>query len=139
MGIVLQESRLISYMSAFDNIAVSLRVKGRSENQIRTDVTQILTWLGLTSKLFSLPRDLTDSERQRVLIARAVIGRPRLLLVDEPTTGLDDNQEAHIIHLLHELHQSGSTVIIATRREMLVNRYPGPLMIVSHNTLTETT
>ena len=84
------------------------------EGRPYADVMEMLRWMGLTGKLVSLPEDLSGGERQRVAIARAVITRPRLLLADEPTAGLDTNQSERVIHLLHELHRLGSTVIIAT-------------------------
>jgi len=135
MGIILQESRLLPHLSVFDNIALPLRLRGRSEGQIRAEVIEMLRWMGLISKLVSLPRELSKSERQRVLIARAVISRPRLLLADEPTTHLDEYQAERIIHLLHELHRLGSTVIIASHNEALAERYPGPMIFLPRNAL----
>jgi cell division transport system ATP-binding protein len=138
MGVILNECPLVSHLSAFDNVALPLRLGGRSEGQVRANVIEMLRWMGLVPKLISLPRDLSDSERQRVLIARAVIGRPRLLLADEPTAALDEYQTERIIHLLLELHRLGSTVIIASHSETLAKRFPGSVMTLSHNTVTET-
>jgi cell division transport system ATP-binding protein len=98
---------------------------------------ELLRWMGLTAKLVSLPEDLSDGERQRVAIARAVISRPRLLLADEPTAGLDAAQSERVIHLLRELHRLGSTVIIATHNQTQVDRHPGPALLLSRGSLME--
>jgi len=137
IGIILQNGQLAPHLSAFDNVALPLRLQRRSESQVRADVIQMLRWMGLMSKLVSLPCDLSDSERQRLLIARAVISRPRLILADEPTANLDDNQTERIIHLLSELHRLGSTVIIASHSEALADRCPGSVIILSHNILKD--
>jgi cell division transport system ATP-binding protein len=137
IGVIFQDFRLLPHLSAFDNVALPLRLGGRPEGQVRADVMEMLRWMGLTGKLVSLPDDLSHGERQRVAIARAVIGRPRLLLADEPTAGLDAFQSERVIHLLRELHRLGSTVIIATHNEAQMDRHPGPGLLLSHGTLAE--
>jgi cell division transport system ATP-binding protein len=137
IGVIFQDFRLLPHLSVFDNVALPLRLGGRPEGQIRADVMEMLRWMGLTTKLVSMPENLSGSERQRIVIARAVIGRPRLLLADEPTVGLDSAQSERVIHLLRELHRLGSTVIIATHNEEVVNRYPGPALLLSQGYLTE--
>jgi cell division transport system ATP-binding protein len=137
IGVVFQDVRLLSHLSTFDNVALPLRIGGRPEGQVRADVLEMLRWMGLTSKLVSLPADLSQGERQRVAVARAVISRPRLLLADEPTDGLDPNQSARVIHLLWELNRLGSTVIVATHNRTHVDRHPGPALILSQGSLVE--
>lgn len=137
IGVIFQDFRLLPHLSAFDNVALPLRLGGRPEGQVRADVMEMLRWMGLTGKLVSMPEDLSHGERQRVAIARAVISRPRLLLADEPTAGLDTTQSERVLHLLRELHRLGSTVIIATHNEAQVDRHPGPALLLSLGTLTE--
>jgi cell division transport system ATP-binding protein len=137
IGVIFHDFRLLPHLSAFDNVALPLRLGGRPEGQVRADVIEMLRWMGLTTKLVSMPEDLSGGERQRVAIARAVIGRPRLLLADEPTAGLDASQSERVIHLLRELHRLGSTVVIATHDEALVERHPGPALLLSQGTLIE--
>jgi cell division transport system ATP-binding protein len=137
IGVIFQDFRLLPHLSAFDNVALPLRLGGRPEGQVRADVMEMLRWMGLTGKLVSMPEDLSGGERQRVAIARAVISRPRLLLADEPTAGLDTHQSERVIHLLRELHRLGSTVIIATHNEAQVDRHPGPALLLSQGTLVE--
>jgi len=138
IGVIFQDFRLVPHLSAFDNVALPLRLGGRPERQVRADVLEMLRWIGLAGKLVSLPEDLSGGERQQVAIARAVITRPRLLLADEPTTGLDTNQAERVIHLLRELHRLGSTVIIATHNQAQIDRHPGPALLLSRGSLMET-
>ena len=137
IGVIFQDFRLLPHLSAFDNVALPLRLAGRPEGQVRADVMEMLRWMGLGTKLVSMPEDLSGGERQRVAIARAVIGRPRLLLADEPTAGLDGMQSERVVHLLRELHRLGSTVIVATHNEALVGRYPAPALRLSQGALVE--
>ena len=138
IGVIFQDFRLLPHLSAFDNVALPLRLGGRPEGQVRADVLEMLRWMGLTGKLVSMPEDLSGGERQRVAIARAVISRPRLLLADEPTAGLDTTQSERVIHLLRELHRLGSTVIIATHNDAQGDRHPGPALLLSQGKLVET-
>jgi cell division transport system ATP-binding protein len=137
IGAIFSDSRLLPNLSAFNNVALPLRLFGRPVEQIRADVMEMLGWMGLTEKLASMPQDLSEGERQRVMIARAVIGRPRLLLADEPTSALDNTQSERVIHLLRELNRLGSTVIIATHNESLVEHYPGAALHLSDSSLVE--
>jgi cell division transport system ATP-binding protein len=137
IGAIFQDFPLLPHLSAFDNVALPLRLGGRPEGQVRADVMAMLRWMGLTGKLVSVPESLSGGERQRVAIARAVITRPRLLLADEPTAGLDTAQSERVIHLLRELHRLGSTVIIATHNEAQVERHPGPALLLSQGSLVE--
>ena len=137
IGVIFQDFRLLPHLSAFDNVALPLRLAGRPEGQIRADVMEMLRWMGLTTKLVSMPDDLSGGERQRVAIARAVIARPRLLLADEPTAGLDGIQSERVVHLLRELNRLGSTVVVATHNEALVERDPAAALRLSSGTLVD--
>jgi len=137
VGVIFQDFPLLPHLSAFDNVALPLRLGGKPEGQVRADVMEMLRWMGLTEKLVSMPKDLSGGERQRIVIARAVIGRPRLLLADEPTAGLDTTQAERVIYLLRELNRLGSTVIIATHNDAQVGRYSGPALRLSQGTLEE--
>ena len=124
IGVVFQDFRLLRHLSVFDNVALPLRLAGRSEAQLRVDVTEMLRWVGLERKLEALPPALSGGEQQRVAIARAVIARPALLLADEPTGNLDDSQAQRLMMLLKELNRLGTTVIVATHNDALVARHP---------------
>jgi cell division transport system ATP-binding protein len=124
IGTVFQDFRLLSHLSAFDNVALPLRLAGRPEGQIRADVSEMLRWVGLSRREQARPAELSGGEQQRVAIARAVIGRPALLLADEPTGNLDDTQAERLMQLLGELNRLGTTVVVATHNEALVRRHP---------------
>ncbi|GAB0113080.1 cell division ATP-binding protein FtsE [Acidisoma sp. C75] len=124
IGVVFQDFRLLPHLTAFDNVALPLRIAGRPEGQIRADVVEMLRWVGLGAKIESRPYELSGGEQQRVAIARAVINRPVLLLADEPTGNLDDAQAERLMQLFQELNRIGTTAIVATHNDSLTARYP---------------
>lgn len=128
IGTVYQDFRLLGHLSVFDNVALPLRLAGAAEAQIRTDVTELLRWVGLSGRAEVRPSALSGGEQQRVAIARAVVSRPRLLLADEPTGNLDDEQAERLMGLLREMNRLGTTVIVATHNAALVQRHPGPAL-----------
>ena len=126
IGVVFQDFRLLDHLSAFDNVALPLRVAGGREGEIRRNVTELLSWVGLADELQSLPPTLSGGQQQRVAIARAVVGRPELLLADEPTGNVDDAIAVRLMYLFEELNRLGTTVIIATHNQGLVDRFDHP-------------
>jgi cell division transport system ATP-binding protein len=135
IGVVYQDFRLLPHLSAFDNVALPLRLAGRPEGQVRADVEEMLRWVTLTARAGALPAELSGGEQQRVAIARAVIARPALLLADEPTGNLDDGQAGRLMQLLAELNRLGTTVIVATHSHALVARHPGPALLLDQGRL----
>ncbi len=123
IGVIYQDFRLLDNLSVFDNVALPLRIAGGRENQIRTHVSELLSWVGLDDCLEDSPATLSGGEQQRVAIARAVIGRPSLLLADEPTGNVDDAIAVRLLYLFEELNRTGTTVVIATHNEALVERF----------------
>jgi cell division transport system ATP-binding protein len=128
IGVVHQDFRLLPHLSAFDNVALPLRIAGRPEAQLRADVTEILRWVGLAQHAAARPPALSGGEQQRVAIARAVVIRPALLVADEPTGNLDPDQAARVMTLLSELHRLGTTVIVASHATALVEAFPAPAL-----------
>ncbi|KAA2214506.1 cell division ATP-binding protein FtsE [Teichococcus oryzae] len=126
IGVVFQDFRLLPYLSAFDNVALPLRLAGRSEGSLRPDVTEMLRWVGLQGKEMSLPEQLSGGEQQRIAIARAVVTRPALLVADEPTGNLDSHQARRLLALLTQMNRLGTTVVVATHSEDLVAQFPSP-------------
>jgi cell division transport system ATP-binding protein len=126
IGVVYQDFRLLGHLSTYDNVALPMRLARRSEAHIRADVAEILRWVGLSGRLEARPDELSGGEQQRVANARAVIGRPKLLVADEPTGNLDDEQAERLMMLITALNRLGTTVIIATHNTGLVERYPAP-------------
>jgi cell division transport system ATP-binding protein len=128
IGVIFQDFRLLPHLSAFDNVALPLRLIGRPEAEIRADVTEMLRWVGLAGRLGERPPLLSGGEQQRVAIARAVITRPRLIVADEPTGNLDEVQAERIMQLLVELNRLGTGVIVATHHTAFLNRFPAPVL-----------
>ncbi|HCW49166.1 MAG TPA: cell division ATP-binding protein FtsE [Brevundimonas sp.] len=114
-GVVFQDFRLIPHLSAFDNVALPLRVAGHQERDIGGPVRDILEWVGLSDKLDAGPATLSGGEQQRVAIARALANSPRLLLADEPTGNLDPVTSQAVFEALRELAKTtGVAALIAT-------------------------
>ncbi len=128
IGVVFQDFRLLGHLSAYDNVALPLRLAGRPEGQIRADVGEMMRWVGLAKRVEARPAELSGGEQQRVAIARAVIARPALLLADEPTGNLDDAQAERLMQLFQEMNRLGTTVMVATHNDRLVARYPAPAL-----------
>ena len=128
IGVVFQDFRLLEHLSAYDNVALPLRVARVKESDIRKNVVELLSWVGLKDHLNARPPTLSGGQQQRVAIARAVIGRPQLLLADEPTGNVDDRMAIRLIHLFEELNRLGTTIVIATHSESLVKRLGHPCL-----------
>jgi len=114
IGIVFQDFRLLDHMSTYENVALPLRVLGREEASYRSEVMELLQWVGLGERMWALPPVLSGGEKQRAAIARAVIARPQLLLADEPTGNVDPVLARRLLRLFVELNKSGTSVVIAT-------------------------
>ncbi|MBL6455738.1 ATP-binding cassette domain-containing protein [Belnapia sp. T6] len=128
IGVVYQDFRLLPHLTVQENVALPMRVAGRPEGQLRTDVAEMLRWAGLEAKAGALPATLSGGEQQRVAIARAVVTRPALLVADEPTGNLDGLQARRVLALLREMHRLGTTVVVATHAETLVAEHPAPAL-----------
>ncbi len=128
VGVVFQEFRLLNHLSAFDNVALPLRVAGVKESTIRKHVDELLAWTGLGDHMDARPPTLSGGQQQRVAIARSLISRPDLLLADEPTGNVDDALGVRLLYLFEELNRMGTTVVIATHSETLVSRFKNPIL-----------
>ena len=137
IGVVFQDFRLMNHLSAFDNVALPLRIAGTDEAVIQKNVGELLTWVGLGDKMHARPVTLSGGEQQRVATARAVIGRPRLLIADEPTGNIDRDTAIRILHLLDELNRHGTTVVVAPHDEAIVERFRHPQLRLEGGTLKE--
>ncbi len=126
IGVVFQDFRLLPHMSVFDNVALPLRIQGKTEKEISTDVKELLEWTGLGDQMYALPSTLSGGQQQRVAVARAVINRPRLLLADEPTGNLDDEIGLRLMGLFDQLNRMGTTVVIATHDQAMIERLGHP-------------
>jgi cell division transport system ATP-binding protein len=114
MGVVFQDFRLLDHLTTYENVALPLRVQGRDEARYRAEVVELLRWVGLGERMHVLPPVLSGGEKQRAAIARALIGRPELLLADEPTGNVDPHLARRLLRLFIELNRLGTSVLIAT-------------------------
>ena len=114
IGVVFQDFRLLRDRNVYENVAFAQRVIGTSTKTIRSRVPQMLSMVGLAAKYKSLPRQLSGGEQQRVAIARALVNEPKILLADEPTGNLDENNAWEIMKLLEEINERGTTVVVVT-------------------------
>jgi cell division transport system ATP-binding protein len=130
IGIVFQDFRLLDHMTTYENVALPFRVMGRDESTYRSEVVELLHWVGLGERMAALPPVLSGGEKQRAAIARAVIGRPQLLLADEPTGNVDPNLAQRLLRLFIELNKSGTTVLIATHDIGLMDQYDARRLVL---------
>jgi cell division transport system ATP-binding protein len=128
IGMVFQDFRLLDHLTALENVALPLRIAGHGNAEVERHVAELLAWVGLADQLHVYPPTLSGGQQQRVAIARAVIARPSLLLADEPTGNLDDSIAVRLLYLVEELNKLGTTVVIATHNEGLVQRFPHPVL-----------
>lgn len=136
IGIVFQELRLLDHLSAYDNVALRLRLAGAEEEQISAQVSPLLRWLGLGEVLERRPPELAAADRQLVAVARAAVGSPGLLLADEPLASLDPGQAERVMRLLMALQREGTAVLLATRAEELARRYGFAVLRLASGRLT---
>ncbi len=125
MGIVFQDFRLLPRYTVEENVALVLRALGWPPGRRRERVARVLEWVGLTHKAEEWPLALSGGEQQRVAIARALAPEPRLLLADEPTGNLDPDRSREILDLLRQAHARGTTVLLATHDEALIEASGG--------------
>ena len=120
IGVVFQDFRLLKDRNVYDNIAFAQKVIGEPNSKIKVKTPQMLSLVGLAAKYRSFPRELSGGEQQRVAIARALVNQPNILLADEPTGNLDNNNAWEIMKLLEEINEKGTTVIVVTHNMEIV-------------------
>jgi cell division transport system ATP-binding protein len=124
IGVVFQDFRLLDHLTVLENVALPRRVMGQTEQTYRADVEELLAWVGLGNRLNAKPPTLSGGEKQRVAIARAVVAKPELLLADEPTGNVDPDIGGRIMRLFIELNRLGTSVLIATHDQRIIERLP---------------
>lgn len=122
MGVVFQDFRLLDHLDLFENAALTLRLRGERSHDYEADVREMLHWVGLGKRMHVRPTALSGGEKQRLAIARAVMGRPELIIADEPTGSVDHAMADKLLRLFQSLNSLGATVLIASHDEGLADR-----------------
>lgn len=136
IGVVFQEFRLLDHLTAFENVALPMKVAGINQNQYREDVSELLNWVGLGHRIHAKPATLSGGEKQRVALARALVSKPDLILADEPTGNVDPAMSERIMKLFIELNKLGAAVIVATHDLHLVQSLGKPVLRISDGQLS---
>ncbi len=124
-GIIFQDYKLIPTKTVFDNIAIVLETIGKKRRFIEKKIRSVLRTVGMENSIHSLPPTLSGGEQQRIAVARAIVGDPKIILADEPTGNLDEDSANVILDLLKKFHTRGATVIIATHDKELIRKTGG--------------
>jgi cell division transport system ATP-binding protein len=132
VGVVFQDFKLLPGKTVHDNVAYALQVTGGTRKEIREKVPDILRLTGLSTKLHNYPDQLSGGEQQRVSIARAFVNHPPLLLADEPTGNLDPETSIDIMRLLYRINRTGTTVLVATHDQAMVDKMRRRVFELSH-------
>jgi cell division transport system ATP-binding protein len=139
IGVIFQDFRLLNHLSAFDNVALPLRILERHESEVKNHVSELLDWVGLGESKNKLPPTLSGGQQQRIAIARAIIARPKLLLADEPTGNLDDDIGYRLMGLFEQLNKMGTTIVIATHNQHIIEKFGHPCMALQDGALNIST
>lgn len=137
IGVIFQDFKLLNDRSIYENIAFPMRVIGRSVRSIRSRASELLTYVGLAERYRALPLELSGGERQRVAIARSLVNRPLLLLADEPTGNLDPDNSLNIMKLLETINKDGTTVVVVTHNQDLVNTLKKRVIRIDDGRITD--
>lgn len=125
MGIVFQDYQLLSDKTIAENLISAMKATGWKDNKaIQSRLQEVLKLVGLQTKDFKYPHQLSGGEQQRVCIARALVNQPEIILADEPTGNLDPITAEEIFQLLHEINKSGTTVLMSTHNFQMINKFP---------------
>jgi len=135
IGCVFQDFKLLPNKTVYENVAFALEVIGRPRSIVTTQVPQILDLVGLSAKAENFPTELSGGEQQRVSIARAFVNRPLILLADEPTGNLDPATTVGIMRLLDRINRTGTTVVMATHDERIVDAMRRRVVELDHGAL----
>ena len=134
-GIIFQDYKLIANRTVFDNIALVLEAAGKKRRLIQKRVSGVLRLVGMEDRQTAYPPSLSGGEQQRVAVARAIVGDPKIILADEPTGSLDDDSAQAIMKLLNGVHIRGATVIIATHDKALIHKTGGRVLLLNQGRL----
>lgn len=136
IGVVFQDFRLLDHLTAIENVMLPVTLGGGDVATARAHAEELLAWVGLADRMTARPPTLSGGEKQRLAIARAVIGKPDLLLADEPTGNVDPEMAERLMHLFLELNKLGTTTLIASHDMALIEQIGAPQMRLDRGELT---
>jgi cell division transport system ATP-binding protein len=136
IGMVFQDFKLLTDRTIYENVALGLEILGKQPEEIEKGVMDVLSLVGLPDKRLSFPLQLSAGELQRVGIARAIVGGPKILLADEPTGNLDPNTAEDIMDILQEINKLGTTVVVATHNVAVVNQMKKRTITIKQGVIT---
>lgn len=135
IGCVFQDFRLLPDRNVYENVAFAMKVTEASTREIKKRVPLVLSMVGLAAKYRSLPKHLSGGEQQRVAIARALVNNPKIILADEPTGNLDNNNAWEIMDLLKQINDNGTTVIVVTHNTEIIERMKKRVITIEKGSL----
>ena len=126
MGIVFQDFQLLHNRNVYSNLAFVLKATGwKNKQEIENRIDEVLDEVGLEEKKYKMPHELSGGEQQRVVIARAMLNKPKIIIADEPTGNLDHETAEKIVAILRKISKSGTSVVMSTHNLAMINKYPG--------------
>ena len=137
IGIVFQDFRLLPYKTAYENVAFAMEVSGRSDEDIETDVPEVLELVDLGDKMWNFPHELSGGEKQRVAIARAIVNNPDVLIADEPTGNLDPLNTHDIVEILKRVNEMKTTVLLTTHNKGVVDALGKRVITMEHGRIVK--
>ena len=140
LGIVFQDFQLLTDRTVYDNLEFVLRATGwKSKDKIKDKIEEVLNLVGMSNKGYKLPNELSGGEQQRIVIARAVLNSPEIILADEPTGNLDSETGHAIAELLHGISEAGALVVMTTHNLQLLREFPGKVYRCADHLMTDVT
>jgi len=136
IGVVFQDFRLLPHKTVQENVSYAMEIVGASNKEIRRNVPAVLSMVGLAHKAKMYPNQLSGGEQQRVAIARAIVNNPVVLIADEPTGNLDPDTAMEIMNILEDINRRGTTVVMATHAENIVNKLQKRVIVVEKGSIT---
>ena len=137
LGIIFQDFRLIDSRNVYDNVALAMHVVGASRSEIKERVPYVLGLVGLEGRMRDMPAELSGGEQQRVGIARALANNPRTIIADEPTGNIDPNLSAELMKLLTKISEQGTTMLVVTHEQTLVNQFAKRVIRIENGRLAK--
>lgn len=137
LGVVFQDFKLLPKRTVYENVAFAMEVLGYDKKEIYKRVTEVLDLVGLKNKVRQFPDQLSGGEQQRVVIARAIVNKPKLLICDEPTGNLDPDTSMEIMKVLEDINALGTTIVMATHDREIVDKLKKRVIVLDHGKIVK--